>query len=72
VGFRKPHRESFEKLIAENNLLPHNTLFIDDMKENLAGAEETGLCVHHLQPGDCLVSVMKGHGFSISENSLMS
>jgi len=43
MGLRKPHRAIFERVIAENQLDPTETLFIDDSPQHIAGAQEAGL-----------------------------
>ncbi|WP_410221388.1 HAD family hydrolase [Pedobacter sp.] len=43
MGMRKPHAKIFEKVIADNNLDVHETLFIDDSPQHLAGAQKAGL-----------------------------
>lgn len=40
---RKPHVEIFEQVIRENNLVPSETLFIDDTQGHLEGAKKAGL-----------------------------
>jgi putative hydrolase of the HAD superfamily len=50
VGLRKPHAEIYRLVIAENGLLPSETLFIDDTATNFSGAEEAGLKTLHLKP----------------------
>lgn len=40
---RKPNVEIFEKVLAENNLKPEETLFIDDSPQHIAGAKMAGL-----------------------------
>ncbi|SHG07369.1 HAD family hydrolase [Pedobacter caeni] len=40
---RKPHVEIFEKVLAENNLDPEETLFIDDSPQHLVGAKQAGM-----------------------------
>ena len=39
----KPGIEIYEKIIKENNLVPEETIFIDDLKENCDAAEKTGI-----------------------------
>jgi len=39
---RKPHVEIFNKVIEENNLVPEETLFIDDSPQHLVGAKQAG------------------------------
>ncbi len=43
LGMRKPNRNIFERVIQENNLSPEKTLFIDDSKQHVHGARQTGL-----------------------------
>ncbi|MBB2150646.1 HAD family hydrolase [Pedobacter gandavensis] len=40
---RKPHVEIFEKVLKENNLIPEETLFIDDSPQHLVGAKTAGM-----------------------------
>jgi FMN phosphatase YigB (HAD superfamily) len=39
---RKPNVEIFQKVIDENNLIPEETLFIDDSPQHLVGAKQAG------------------------------
>jgi putative hydrolase of the HAD superfamily len=39
---RKPNVEIFKKVIEENNLVPEETLFIDDSPQHLVGAKQAG------------------------------
>lgn len=50
LGMRKPQPEIFGKVISENNLIPENTLFIDDTKEHIDSARKLGINVHHYVP----------------------
>jgi FMN phosphatase YigB (HAD superfamily) len=43
IFLRKPHIEIFNQVIAENNLIPEETLFIDDSPQHLEGAKKAGL-----------------------------
>ena len=51
IGKRKPNAESFQHLIDEHNLIPQQTLFVDDKKENTDAAAALGLHVWNLQVG---------------------
>jgi len=60
---RKPNVEIFKKVIAENNLVPEETLFIDDSPQHLVGAKQAGfhtllMDVHPRELG----SFLKKHG----------
>jgi putative hydrolase of the HAD superfamily len=54
VGMRKPDLEVFKYVVNENNLDPAKTLFIDDMKVNIEGAQSIGLKTLHLTNQDYL------------------
>jgi putative hydrolase of the HAD superfamily len=43
IGLRKPNKDIYEFVIQENNLKPHECLFIDDLKANLNGAGHVGM-----------------------------
>ena len=43
IGCRKPDQEAFEKLVAVLAVKPEEMIFIDDLPENVAGAEALGI-----------------------------
>ena len=43
MGVRKPDIKIFELALRESNLIPHETLFIDDLENNTKAAESVGL-----------------------------
>lgn len=43
VGMRKPEKEIFQLVLTENNILPQETLFLDDNINNVKGALNAGL-----------------------------
>lgn len=49
VGMRKPDLAIFQKVCAEQGLVPENTLFIDDSPQHIAGAQLAGLQTLHLK-----------------------
>lgn len=51
VGISKPDLRAYELVIRENNLLPGETLFIDDTLVNVEAARQAGLQALHLYPG---------------------
>jgi HAD superfamily hydrolase (TIGR01509 family) len=57
IGQRKPNRESYERVIEENNLKPEETLFVDDAKINIEGANAVGLKGFFLEPGITITSL---------------
>lgn len=57
LGLRKPGLESFQYIIAENNLIPSQTLFIDDALVNVEGAKAAGLAGYFLEPGKTILDI---------------
>jgi glucose-1-phosphatase len=49
VGMRKPDLTIFQKVCAEQGLVPKNTLFIDDSPQHIDGAQLAGLQTLHLK-----------------------
>lgn len=45
MGFRKPNKEIFHKLINNTNIIPEETIFIEDSEENLIEAKKLGFNV---------------------------
>ena len=43
MGMRKPDIEIFEFTLSDSNLLPEETLFVDDLLVNIESAKEVGL-----------------------------
>ena len=43
VGLRKPDELIYQKSCEKANVLPHECVFIDDLKENIKGAKKVGL-----------------------------
>lgn len=43
IGYRKPDAACFEFVLNDAGLLPGETLFIDDVAENIAGARSAGI-----------------------------
>ena len=48
---RKPDLSSFEKVIQISGVKPSETLFVDDLKENVEGAKKAGLQTFWLKKG---------------------
>ena len=43
MGLRKPQSEIYNKVLAANNLIPSETLFADDLPENIETAKKLGI-----------------------------
>ena len=48
LGIKKPKPEAFQKICEEQNLIPEETLFIDDTERHLLGAQQAGLQTYWL------------------------
>ncbi len=54
---RKPEAAIFELVLNENNLVPAETLFIDDTASNFPQAEKLGIQVYHLEKGKDITGI---------------
>lgn len=52
MGMRKPAPEGYRRIIRENGLDAANTLFVDDLQDNVLGAQAVGMQAHRLLPGE--------------------
>ncbi len=43
IGFQKPAKEAYLKILERMDVTPKETIFIDDLQENIEGAERVGL-----------------------------
>jgi glucose-1-phosphatase len=48
MGKRKPDADIFEQVLEENNLMPEQTLFLDDYDINIEGAKSLGIKTLHV------------------------
>ncbi|GGH00423.1 haloacid dehalogenase [Polaribacter pacificus] len=51
IHFRKPDEDIFNYVLSENDLVPEETLFVDDVSANTATAKKLGMHVWNLVPG---------------------
>lgn len=49
IGLRKPDKEIYEFVLAEQNLKPEETFFVDDKIENVESAKACGIQAHQLK-----------------------
>jgi HAD superfamily hydrolase (TIGR01509 family) len=57
MKMRKPDAEIFEYVLKENDLDPHETLFLDDNLSNLEGAQSTGIKTFHVERPELIFSL---------------
>lgn len=60
MGMRKPDPNIYLQVLKEDQLVAEETLFIDDIGENVIAAESTGIKGLHIQPGT-LLEVLPGY-----------
>jgi glucose-1-phosphatase len=53
---RKPDAEIFEQVLAENKLVPQQTLFLDDNLMNIKGAESVGIKTVHVTTPEVMLT----------------
>ncbi len=51
MGMRKPDPQIYIQALTEAGLVPEETLFIDDMEENIVAAQTIGMKGLHIKPG---------------------
>jgi glucose-1-phosphatase len=59
LGLRKPDKEIYKYVMKENQLMPGETLFIDDSINNIHGAQEAGLHTILLQPPKTITDIFR-------------
>ncbi|SEB43663.1 putative hydrolase of the HAD superfamily [Tenacibaculum sp. MAR_2009_124] len=50
INLRKPNANIYEFVLNENNLIPEETVFIDDTEENTVAAEKLGIKTWNINP----------------------
>ena len=63
VGMRKPNPDIFKHVCSHSYLTPENTLFIDDMEENILAAKVLGFQVHLSPPEKEIAEYLKVEGY---------
>lgn len=59
IGMRKPDKEIFEFVLSENNLIPEETVFIDDSPQHVKSAGECGINAFLLQKNMSVNDLLK-------------
>lgn len=57
INLRKPDLKAFEYILNDKQLLPHETIFIDDALVNVEGARAAGIQGFHLEPGKTVLDI---------------
>lgn len=61
IGKRKPNLDTYQYVLEENDLLPKETLFIDDTKSNIDAAKKLNIHTWHLKVGQEDIIQLKKH-----------
>lgn len=70
IGLRKPNNDVFEFVMKDADLLPEETLFIDDTRTNVIAAKKMGFKTHLLLPGEKIENLKYSWDHLISSNSI--
>ena len=64
AGFKtaKPAAECFHRCLSVLGMAPGDALFVDDVPENVAGAEAAGLAAHNFTSANALAEWLRGRG----------
>ena len=62
VRLRKPHPTIYEYVLADAQLRPEETLFIDDNADNIKGAQAVGIQTYHHPIGVEIIDVLREKG----------
>lgn len=57
MGLRKPDLRIYEQLLNDAQIRPEESLFIDDLEENIKSAQKAGMLGHHLTGGETLTDL---------------
>jgi glucose-1-phosphatase len=57
MGCRKPDSKIFETILIEQNILPDETLFIDDSEQHILAAKKLNLKTHHLLEPETILDI---------------
>ena len=57
LKMRKPEEEIYRYVLEDSNLLPHETLFLDDREENLVAAEALGITTQLVTPEHGIIDI---------------
>lgn len=59
IGMSKPDVEIYEFVLREQGLLPHETVFLDDNKDNVEGAKAAGILALHVANPSNVLELLK-------------
>ncbi|MFV0344852.1 MAG: HAD family hydrolase [Bacteroidales bacterium] len=59
IGHRKPHKETFQAVLHILDILPHDTLMIDDSLANIEGAKAAGLETLYIETNNDILDALR-------------
>lgn len=59
LGLIKPNTSIYEEVLKRKSLLPHETLFLDDNKDNIEGAARVGIQTVHVTEHSTFLELLK-------------
>ncbi len=65
LGMKKPHKEIFEYVLYQNNLIPEETLFIDDSAQNFDEAKKIGIQTYYIKKEEDITDIFIDNKLSI-------
>jgi FMN phosphatase YigB (HAD superfamily) len=57
IKMRKPYLATYQYVLNDSSLIAKETLFIDDLINNIEAAKELGIITHHLLPGETIETI---------------
>ncbi len=60
MGLLKPDPEIYKRVLSDSNLIPDETLFIDDLKANIEAAKLLGINTIHLLTPQTIINCLNG------------
>ena len=61
TGLRKPDIRIFQLVINDNNLVPEETLYLDDTGEHLKSASSLGIVTVKVTPENSILDILKDY-----------
>lgn len=61
IGYSKPDKEAWQTVIDQAGIRPYETLFIDDLKDNVEGAKKMGFHVQQHNPANDISEVIHSY-----------
>ena len=67
AGTSKPDQKIYEYALERTGVKPENSIFIDDLEENVDSARELGFYVHQYHNQEELINFLQRHDFDVTK-----